>query len=76
MGHRNRSDARGVATSSRQAALIGGAHIWENDHEPDLASVLADPIVGLVMTRDGLSPDDVAGVIRQTRDRLLAARVS
>jgi hypothetical protein len=76
MGHRGRADARGVSASSRQPTLIGGAHVWENDREPDLASVLADPIVGLVMTRDGLSPDDVAGVVQRTRDRLMAARVS
>lgn len=49
---------------------------WDKDDEPDLASVLSDPIVALVMSRDGLSPDEVARIAHVTRDRLRAVRQS
>lgn len=43
---------------------------WDDGLEPDLESVLSDPIVGLVMDRDGLTVDEVAIIARRTRDRL------
>lgn len=38
--------------------------------EPDLADMLADPIVRLVMRRDGLCPADVMVEIQNARMRL------
>ncbi len=39
--------------------------------EPPLRQVLADPIVHLVMRRDGLSVEDVRAVLQTARARLL-----
>jgi hypothetical protein len=55
-----------AAVANAGGATPGGA-LWESDHEPDLDSVLADPIVALVMDRDGVSRDDVAGVVDRAR---------
>jgi hypothetical protein len=35
--------------------------------------VLADPIVALVMARDGLNAEDVAGVMNKVREHLVAS---
>lgn len=37
--------------------------------EPALDEVMADPIVRLVMRRDGLTENDVRGVLRTARGR-------
>lgn len=42
--------------------------------EPDLHDVLSDPIVRLVMRRDGLFPGDVWAAIRYARVRLYRLR--
>lgn len=79
--HRSRLEPRGgsVRTGAGRGGMRGDSrvmpcHVWDSDHEPDLASMLTDPIVGLVMDRDGLSPEDVAAVMGSTRARLLAGR--
>ncbi len=46
---------------------------WDGACEPDLASVLADPIVALVMARDGLSALEVSSIVGRARARLIAA---
>ncbi|MBB4285462.1 hypothetical protein [Roseospira goensis] len=77
---RARPDPRAGASVARPARPVspcsGGtpSQVWDCDHEPDLNSVLTDPIVGLVMSRDGLSIEEVAGIARRTRQRLLEAR--
>ncbi len=38
--------------------------------EPDIADVMADPIVHLLMRRDGLVPDAVWPVVRDAQARL------
>ncbi len=38
--------------------------------EPDLAEVLADPVVHLIMRRDGVSPCQLRKVIADARNRL------
>lgn len=43
----------------------------EPDIEPSLEDMLADPLVHLVMQRDGVSRADVQQVIDQTRARLV-----
>ncbi|KAA5607386.1 hypothetical protein F1188_01060 [Roseospira marina] len=68
---RARHDARARPPIAR--ARTGDTHVWDLDQEPDLDSLLADPLVGLVMVRDGLSPDDVAQYVRRARERLAAA---
>lgn len=42
--------------------------------EPKLHELLDDPIVRLVMARDGLSPDQVRRVVEDTSDRLSPRR--
>jgi len=64
-----RADACGLVTTPVPLGCDG--HVWDRDQEPDIDSMLADPIVGLVMTRDGLSPDDVAQFVRHARARLV-----
>lgn len=49
--------------------------LWDDCYEPDLDSVLADPIVALVMARDGLNADDVASVMNKVREHLVASTV-
>jgi DTW domain-containing protein YfiP len=38
--------------------------------EPDLEELLSDPLVGIVLSYDGLTPDDVRSVVRAYRARL------
>jgi len=40
--------------------------------EPELEEMLGDPIVLLVMQRDGLTPQSVRRILRASGDRLLA----
>ncbi|MQX38358.1 hypothetical protein [Roseospira navarrensis] len=68
---RPRLDARGFSHVAR--GWSGEGHGWDQDQEPDLDSLLSDPLVGLVMNRDGLSPEDVAGFVRHARERLMTA---
>lgn len=42
--------------------------------EPDLAEVMADPLVALVMRRDNLRPDVVWPVLRDAQNRLSDAQ--
>ena len=58
--------ASGGGTAPRQV-------LWDGCHEPDLESVLADPIVALVMARDGLSAEDVASVMEKVREHLVTS---
>ncbi len=39
--------------------------------EPRLEEVMADPLVRLVMARDGITPDDLRDVMNEARSRLL-----
>ena len=43
--------------------------------EPKLEDMLADPIIQLVMKRDGVCRADIEKVMDQTRARLMAANV-
>ena len=54
--HSNRSD---VAAAWREAG-----------HEPGLGEVLADPLVHLVMRRDGVTLPELEGVVAAARARL------
>lgn len=67
---RFRGRGRGAAVCDPQTIGASAAQ-WESIREPDLASVLADPIVALVMARDGLSAQDVSRVMRRARARLI-----
>ncbi len=46
------------------------ADYWVSGREPGLAEVLSDPIVHLVMRRDGLSEADVRAAVRRGQARL------
>ena len=43
--------------------------------EPKLEDMLADPMVELIMRRDGICRADVERVINQTRIRLMTAKI-
>ena len=43
--------------------------------EPRLDDVLADPVVRLVMARDGVTLDDMRDVVSSARARLLSRRM-
>jgi hypothetical protein len=50
---------------------VAGEKRWRDaGTEPDLAEVLADPVVHLVMRRDGVSPCQLRKVIAEARKRL------
>ena len=50
---------------------MGGRLAWsEAGPEPKLSEMLADPIVHLVMRRDGLTMDDLHAAVRLGRARL------
>ena len=50
---------------------VAGEKRWRDaGTEPDLAEVLADPVVHLVMRRDGVSPCQLRQVIVEARKRL------
>jgi hypothetical protein len=52
-------------------ARHGGAREWLGaGREPALADVLADPLVHLLMRRDGVSPAQLDAVIAAARSRL------
>lgn len=51
-------------------SLAGGQRWRKAGTEPDLAEVLADPMVHLVMRRDGVSPCQLRRVIVVARKRL------
>ncbi len=65
-----------IIPGSRQS--VGGrisadpARSWDGTREPALAEVFADPVVWKVMDRDGLTLQDLATVVRNTRERLAA----
>jgi hypothetical protein len=65
---RPRVDTRGLTSAA--GTVAADPQIWDHDQEPDLDSLLADPLVGLVMNRDGLSPEDVAHYVHSARARL------
>jgi hypothetical protein len=46
------------------------------DRELSLAEMLADPIVQTVMTRDGVTTEEMEGLIGAVRDRLAGRRVA
>ena len=50
--------------------MIGQAETWMSGREPALAEALSDPIVHLVMRRDGLSEGDVWAAVRLGQARL------
>lgn len=44
---------------------------WDRGgQEPELGDMLADPVIELVMRRDGLTRDDVEAVMREARRRI------
>jgi len=49
---------------------VDPARLWDGTREPALADVFADPVVWKVMDRDGLTLQDLATVVRNTRERL------
>lgn len=63
-----------ILPGGRQAAKSGRgadpARVWDGTREPALADVFADPVVWKVMDRDGLTLQDLAAVVRNTRERL------
>ena len=44
---------------------------WTSRTEPSLAEVLADPIVRTVMVRDGVTKEEIDGLIQAVRDKLV-----
>ncbi|ACJ00492.1 hypothetical protein [Rhodospirillum centenum] len=46
------------------------------EREPTLSEMLDDPLVRLVMARDGVHPDEVRTLIAATTARLAAARLA
>ncbi len=50
--------------------MSGQAEIWMSGREPELAEVMSDPIVHLIMRRDGLSEGDVWAAVRLGQARL------
>jgi hypothetical protein len=48
----------------------GGTRWLSAGKEPPLAELLADPLIGLVMRRDGVSPAALRAVIATARHRL------
>lgn len=50
------------------------ANCWSDRREPSLAEVLRDPIVHLVLARDGLTVETVREELRATAARLQARR--
>jgi hypothetical protein len=44
--------------------------------EPNLAELLADPLVRLIMTSDRVSERELSGIAQAARDRVLRARRS
>jgi hypothetical protein len=56
------------AASKRQCP--GGTRWLAAGKEPALAELLADPLVGLVMRRDGVSPAALRAVVATAQDRL------
>lgn len=63
------------AAVTRRAAPSRRPDPWRNG-EPSLADVMADPLVHLVMQRDGLRSDQVWPVIRQAQSDLNAASLN
>ena len=52
--------------------MPGRPNWTESGPEPKLNDLLADPIVHLVMRRDGLTPEDVWAAVHFARERLRA----
>ena len=44
---------------------------WTSRTEPSLSEVLADPIVRTVMVRDGVTKEEIDGLIQAVRDKLV-----
>jgi hypothetical protein len=57
-----------LPASNRHCA--GGTRWLAAGKEPALAELLADPLVGLVMRRDGVSPATLQAVVAAAQDRL------
>jgi hypothetical protein len=43
--------------------------LYSGNHEPSVEEMLDDPIVGLVMRRDSVTPDEVRGVMDEASRR-------
>jgi hypothetical protein len=56
------------AVSKRHCA--GGTRWLAAGKEPALAELLADPLVGLMMRRDGVSPAALEALVATTQERL------
>ncbi len=53
---------------------MGAEPLWPSDGtEPSLEDVMVDPLVHLVMQRDGLNVDAVWAALRQAQRRLQAS---
>jgi hypothetical protein len=56
-------------------ANLDGDHNWrEGGIEPSLEEMMSDPIVRLVLRRDGLTSPAVVRFLWETRDRLIRRR--
>ncbi len=44
---------------------------WTSRTEPSLSEVLADPNVRTVMVRDGVTKEEIDGLIQAVRDKLV-----
>lgn len=55
-----------TSQASKPAAAGFAMHAWE----PSLDEMLAEPVVQLMMTVDGVHPDDVVTLLRAARERL------
>ena len=44
---------------------------WTSRTEPSLSEVLADPIVRIVMVRDGVTKEEIDDLIQAVRDKLV-----
>ena len=52
--------------------MTSDAAWFEAGVEPDVEELLSDPLVGIVLSYDGLTRDDVRAVVRAYRARLRA----
>lgn len=52
------------------------ATCWSDRREPSLSEVLRDPIVHLVLARDGLDVEEVRAELRDTAARLKERRAN
>lgn len=59
-----------LTCATRETTTTPRAICAEWRAEPALDDILSDPVVHMVMARDGLDPDDVRRFIETTADRI------